>query len=122
MLFWGVVLGGRAAGRVSNGFGVLLVFAMAMQSVILSMLLTFASSPWYSGYADTTRPWQLDPLADQQLAGVIMWVPAGFVYLGVALALFAAWLNGTEDAPATARRAVPPMAERRAGSHSNIKT
>lgn len=98
--FWQVVLGAR--GAVSNGLGILLVFTMAMQSVFLSALLTFASGPWYSGYASTTQAWSLEPLADQQLAGVIMWIPAGLVYLGVALALLARWITATERDPATA--------------------
>ena len=55
------------------------------------MLLTFAQTPWYAGYANATAPWGLDPLADQQLAGVIMWIPAGGVYLAVALTLLASW-------------------------------
>ncbi len=50
---------------------------MAMQSVLLSVLLTFARTPSYAGYAHTTASWRLDPLADQQLAGAIMWIPAG---------------------------------------------
>jgi len=100
LAFWRVVLGAR--GAVSNGFGILLVFTMAMQSVFLSALLTFASSPWYSGYESTTAAWRLDPLADQQLAGVIMWIPAGLVYLGVALALLVRWIHATEAEPVAA--------------------
>ena len=96
VLFWQVVVGGRGAARVSGGLGVLLVFAMAMQSVFLSVLLTFARTPWYSGYAETTAPWGLDPLTDQQLAGVIMWIPAGGIYLVVALALLVTWIRATE--------------------------
>jgi putative membrane protein len=96
VLFWQVVVGVRGAARVSGGLGVLLVFAMAMQSVFLSVLLTFARTPWYSGYATTTAPWGLDPLTDQQLAGVIMWIPAGGIYLVVALALLVAWIRATE--------------------------
>lgn len=97
VLFWHVVLGARAADRVSHGFGVLLVFAMAMQSVFLSALLTFARTPWYSAYGTTTAAWSLDPLADQQLAGVIMWIPAGLVYVGAGLALLVAWIRTSED-------------------------
>jgi putative membrane protein len=93
LLFWQVVLGRRA---VPKGLGILLVFTMAMQSVFLSALLTFASGPWYSAYASTTRAWNLDPLADQQLAGVIMWIPAGLVYLGAALGLLVLWIKATE--------------------------
>jgi putative membrane protein len=94
VLFWRVVIGARGTGRVSPGLGVLLVFGMALQSVFLSVLLTFAPRPWYSAYVTTTTPWGLQPLADQQLAGVIMWVPAGLVYLGAALFLLHSWLAG----------------------------
>ena len=96
VLFWQVVVGVRGAARVPGGLGVLLVFAMAMQSVFLAVLLTFARTPWYSGYAATTAPWGLDPLTDQRLAGVIMWIPAGGIYLVVALALLVAWIRATE--------------------------
>jgi putative membrane protein len=95
-LFWRVVIGARSPERVPDGLGVLLVFGMAMQSVLLSVLLTFARVPWYSGYATTTAPWGLSPLADQQLAGAIMWVPAGAVYTGVGLALLIGWLRAAE--------------------------
>ena len=96
VLFWQVVVGVRGAARVSGGLGVLLVFAMAMQSVFLAVLLTFARTPWYSGYAATTASWGLDQLTDQQLAGVIMWIPAGGIYLVVALALLVTWIRATE--------------------------
>lgn len=95
-LFWRTVIGVRNADRVSNGLGVLLIFAMAMQSVFLSLLLTFARAPWYSAYTVTTRDWGLDPLADQQLAGVLMWIPAGLVYLAAALILTVGWLRAAE--------------------------
>lgn len=101
LLFWHIVIGVRATERVPQGLGAMLVFAMALQSGFLSLLLTFAPTPWYSTYAVTTRAWGLEPLADQQLAGVIMWIPAGLVYLGVALALFVSWIRSSdpEDVP-----------------------
>jgi len=110
VLFWHVVVGVRGAARASSGLGVLLVFAMAMQSAFLSVLLTFARLPWYSSYATTTSSWGLDPLADQQLAGVIMWIPAGGIYLAVALALLVSWIRATE---------VDDVAVEEAGSHGS---
>jgi putative membrane protein len=109
VLFWHAVIGTRSRERVSKGLGALLVFAMAMQSVFLSLLLTFARTPWYSGYAETTTPWGLEPLADQQLAGVIMWIPAGAVYLVTALTLLVAWVRASEpqDHGAVARTPNP---------------
>lgn len=97
VLFWRVVAGARGAGRVSPGLGVLLVFGMAMQSVFLSLLLTFARDGWYRGYASTTAAWGMTPLADQQLAGVLMWIPAGVVYLAAGLTLLVSWVRATED-------------------------
>jgi putative membrane protein len=47
----------------------------------------------------STAPWGLSPLADQQLAGLLMWVPAILPYLGVALWL--AWFSLRHTEPAT---------------------
>jgi cytochrome c oxidase assembly factor CtaG len=114
-LFWRMVIGPRNPDRVPNGLGVLLVFTMAMQSVFLSVLLTFARAPWYGGYAATTAPWGLAPLADQQLAGVIMWVPAGGIYVAAGLALMVAWVRATEGEPEARPRRSPGRA-----SHGHI--
>lgn len=101
--FWRLVVGGRGGrARVDRGLAVLLVFGMAMQGVFLSALLTFATEPWYPSY-DATEAWGLTALADQHLAGVIMWIPGSVVYVGVALALLGTWLQGMDrddDAPA----------------------
>lgn len=95
VVFWRVV----GIGRQPGGIGVLLVFAMAMQSVFLALLLAFADTPWYWVYSATTRAYGLDPLADQQLAGVIMWVPAGLVYTGIGLKLLLTWIRQHDTAP-----------------------
>jgi putative membrane protein len=103
LLFWGALFHGR--GRASSyGASALYVFAMALVSTLLGALITFAPEPWYSSYSETTAVWGLSALADQQLAGAIMWVPAGVVYLGTALALLVAWLRAVE-ARVTAREA-----------------
>jgi putative membrane protein len=96
VLFWRVVLGVRRSGWVSQGMVVLLVFGMAMQSVFLALLMTFATEPWYAGYADTTAAWGLGHLADQHLAGVIMWIPAGAIYVAAALGALASWMRSVE--------------------------
>lgn len=125
--FWSTVLRSRGPFRAGEGYGVVLVFTMAMQGVFLGALLTFATSPWYDGYRDTAVRWGLDPLADQQLAGVIMWVPAGLVYVAVGVGLAARWVrrNGGGDSD-WVDRGVPrrlgdsaiPGSERPAGASS----
>jgi hypothetical protein len=43
-----------------------------------------------------TEAWGFSPLEDQQLGGLIMWVPSGLVFLGIGLWLFARWLQESE--------------------------
>lgn len=96
VLVWSVIVGHPAA-RLPPLLGVVAVFGLALQSVLLSALLTFAPSPWYDPYADPPPAWGLDPLADQQLAGVIMWVPSGLVHTAIGIALIARWLHANDD-------------------------
>ncbi|HZT76923.1 MAG TPA: cytochrome c oxidase assembly protein [Vicinamibacterales bacterium] len=95
-LFWWGLAHGRY-GRAGYGAAVVYVFATAMQSGILGALITFAPHVWYPAY-DTAAAarFGLTPLEDQQLAGLLMWVPAGFVFIAGGLYFFAAWLKESE--------------------------
>jgi putative membrane protein len=64
-----------------------------LQSSILGALLAFSPTPWYTAHLATTQQWGLSPLDDQQVAGLIMWIPGGAIYLAAALGLFAAWIK-----------------------------
>ncbi len=54
---------------------------------LLGAVITFARVPLYPPHFATTDPFGLSALADQQLAGLIMWVPATIPYLAAALLL-----------------------------------
>jgi putative membrane protein len=95
LLFWSVVLRRQPGPDAFPGVALVLVFTMALQSVLLSALLTFSPTPWYPSYGERAAPWGLDPLVDQQLAGVMMWVPGGLVYLGIALVLLTSGIRHT---------------------------
>jgi cytochrome c oxidase assembly factor CtaG len=69
------------------------LFTTSVHTSLLGALLTFSSRLWYPLYSSSTGAWGLTPLDDQQLAGLIMWVPAGFAYLVAALAVAASWLE-----------------------------
>jgi putative membrane protein len=95
LCFWWALLYRRQ--RLQGyGVAVLAVFTTALHSSLLGALLTFAPTPWYPAYAHTTVAWGLTPLEDQQLGGLVMWIPAGVVYLLAALALGAGWLRAIE--------------------------
>lgn len=90
---WSAILTAGTKAAAGGGTAVLVLFALSVQGSLLGALLTFAPSPWYGAYAGTTAVWGLDPLADQQLAGVIMWVPTGLAYLVVALFVLRRWMD-----------------------------
>jgi putative membrane protein len=104
VLFWWAVLQG-AHGRYGYGIAVVFVFATALHTGALGALITFASQPWYP--EQTRVDLGLDPLADQQLAGFIMWIVAGTWLAGLGLALFVAWLG-----QAARRRPLTPVGVR----------
>jgi putative membrane protein len=94
-LFWWALIHGRY-GRLGYGVGVLYVFATAMHTQVLGALLTFGSRTWYPTHSLRTAAAGVNPVDDQQLAGVLMWIPFGVVFLITGLALFAAWLGEAE--------------------------
>jgi putative membrane protein len=83
LVFWHVFLPRR--GSRTRGAAILYIFTTALHSSVLGALLTFAPSVWYAGYHGRALAFGLTPLEDQQLGGLIMWVPAGAAYLAVAL-------------------------------------
>ena len=84
LLFWWALVHGRE-GRLGYGAGVVYLFTTAIHTSVLGALLTVAQTTWYPVYSARTVAWGLTPLEDQQLAGLIMWVPGGIVYVIAAL-------------------------------------
>lgn len=95
LLFWWAVLGSNARARL--GVALLALFTTMVHSTVLGALITLSSRLWYPEYAATSAELGVDPLADQQLGGLLMWVPGGVAYLGVGLWLAARWLRGDEE-------------------------
>lgn len=96
LLFWWSVLG--AATRAAHGRALASLFATLLHSGALGALLTLSPRVWYAGYVDSAAALGIDPLHDQQLGGLLMWVPGGLAYLAAALAVAAHWLDGDRAA------------------------
>lgn len=97
LLFWWVPLGASGRSRLAPGADVLYVFTGGLQGAALGALFTFSAVPFYPAYASSAAAWGLGPLQDQQLAGVIMWIPSGVVYLVAASGLFVRWIRASEE-------------------------
>lgn len=95
LLFWWTLFH-KHAGRLGYGGAILYVFTTAIHTSVLGALLTFAPNAWYAPYAQTTPLWGLTALQDQQVGGLIMWIPAGTLLTIVALLLLARWISQSD--------------------------
>ncbi|HLR45569.1 MAG TPA: cytochrome c oxidase assembly protein, partial [Deinococcales bacterium] len=94
LLFWWPLLRPFGSRTASRPFAVPYLFLASLQGSALGAFITFAPRPLYSGYAVSVVS-SLTPLQDQQLAGLIMWLPGSLFYLAVAALFFVAWLGRT---------------------------
>jgi cytochrome c oxidase assembly factor CtaG len=117
-IFWWPVLTPVAERRLAAAPTLLYLLAGAAANTLLGILLTFAPAGLYPAYRRPVdllgllplirQEWGLTPTADQQLGGLIMWVPGGLVFLGVVLATLIRWLgSGAEEEPEQSRAAAP---------------
>jgi putative membrane protein len=99
--FWSLVIATKPRRRLAQPLAILFVFTTALHSGALGALLSFSSRPLYPLHAAGARAWGLTPLADQQLAGLVMWVPSGALYLVAMAVLLLGWLKEMERAHPT---------------------
>jgi putative membrane protein len=91
LLFWRALLQGRE-GEWAYGAAVFYLFVTSLHTGFLGILIAFFRRPIYPTQTSAASEWGLTPLEDQQLAGLFMWIPAGFVYAGMALILAGLWI------------------------------
>jgi len=86
------------------------LFACMVSSSILGAIFTFAPTIAFPFYGNAPLAFGLTPMTDQQLAGLIMWVPGSGVFFVAILLVFAAWLN-SEDRKGRAQFPPPPYVQ-----------
>jgi putative membrane protein len=94
LLFWSAMLNPRRGGYLLSAA---CLFLTSLIEGALGALMALSQSPWYSAYAAMGMSGiGLDPTTDQQLAGLVMWIPGGLVHGAAALWLLYRWLS-SED-------------------------
>lgn len=96
LMFWTLVIEPFGRRRLGYGAALLFVATIGLQNGLLGALLTFAGRPLYAGYTHTTAVWGLTPMEDQQLSGLIMWIPASLIHLTTLCVLFVVWMRAAE--------------------------
>jgi putative membrane protein len=83
--------------RSTPGSLMLFLFFMSIPPTIIGALLTFAGFVVYPAYEGVARPWGMSAQADQELAGLIMWLFGGLIYFAILTVIFFRWFNRPGD-------------------------
>jgi putative membrane protein len=101
LLFWWTIF------RHPGGAAMLSLFTTMVHTGALGALLTLAPGLWYPLYVEPSAALGFDALQDQQMGGLVMWVPGGIAYLVSALVMAARWLDERNAAGATPSPGAP---------------
>jgi len=107
-IFWWPILAPIEESRMNHGAAFAYLGAAMLTTTILGILITFAPVGVYTAYlhpddslgilTGLRDSWGLTTEADQQLGGLLMWVPGGLVYLGAIMAVLARWYRAPQPA------------------------
>jgi putative membrane protein len=93
VLFWGSIL---LPSHLNDGARALMVMTAAVVTDLPGVIILFAPRVICVMPDENTARFGLTPLQDQQIAGLLMWVPANLVFFGIATFLFARWIGVSE--------------------------
>ena len=98
-LFWWVVIDPPPhRSRLHYGLRVLYLGLIVLPNTLLGAAITFSESPIYSAYAEVTQPYGLDLMTDQQLGGLMLWVPGDMMSIVASGIVMVMWYQKEEGA------------------------
>lgn len=104
--FWWVVA--CAGWKSRHGAGIFAVAAAWFPGMALGVAMITAKAPWYHAYVTGSVA---AALADQQMAGVVMWAFGGFASIVAGIVLFASWLQAIDRRNPSGEPVVVPTLE-----------
>jgi putative membrane protein len=93
--------------RLSYPLQMLYCFVMTVPMSLVAIFITYADSVLYPSYASAPRVWQISPMQDQIIGGLIMWIPGGLFFVGVMAVIFFKWYAADSDSVAGAQISAP---------------
>lgn len=106
LLFWWLIVNPNARERGGLGFGwrILLLWAITMPQIVLGAYIALHHSILYDVYNVCGRAWPISPLVDQEIGGLITWIPTSMMSVIAAVVVLRMWLRDS------ARRRSPSAA------------
>jgi putative copper resistance protein D len=103
LLFWWPAVGvDPSPWRIPHPVRVMYLFLQMPQNTFLALAIYSAAAPLYPHYAAIQLPWAPNPLADQQLAGGLMWIVGDIIFIVAIVLTVVGWMR-TEEREAAGR-------------------
>ena len=83
--------------RLSYPGQMLYCFLTTVPMSVLAVYISMAEHILYPAYAIAPRVWGITPTMDQQIGGLIMWIPGSIVFYGIMTVIFFKWVARDED-------------------------
>jgi putative membrane protein len=96
LFYWPLIHPTGTPRRMSYGAGILYLFPAKITGFVIGATLSMAQTPWYQTYINAPRLWGMSALDDQQLAGLIMWIFGGLLYIFPLLLLIVMMIREAE--------------------------
>ena len=102
VMWWPICSQVQSIPKLPYPIQMLYFFVMSLAQIIVFGIITFAREPIYQHYIDAPRIWNISPLVDQQLGGIIMKVGSGFLFLFLIIIAFFKWFDEDSNSQETA--------------------
>ncbi len=103
IMWWPILSPVPELPRLAYPGQMLYCFLMAVPMSIVAIYIAMADSVLYPAYAAAPRLWGISPMMDQQIGGLIMWIPGGLFFYVVMTFVFFRWSGRQEDGTAAAQ-------------------
>ncbi len=107
LAFWTIIIEPSGRRRLDYATTLLFLVVTVVVSDMPGALMVLAPRPLYPIHAEGAATWGLSLMQDQQLAGLIMWIPAGAIYIAAAIWLFVRLMDDSERRALKLHRSMP---------------
>jgi putative membrane protein len=99
LLFWWLIVNPRSRSGEGLGYGIriLILWLIMLPQIGIGAYIALSDTILYDVYAVCGRAWPISPLVDQQIGGLITWIPASMMSVIGILIVLRLWMRDSRQ-------------------------